>query len=131
MTTSRPTPPKTDSDRDMPDLSTIRKQIGDLYNNQVTIAKTATPDTPYHTLNTQEMEAIQVSLKTKQRPFAVYYEFLCPSNNHTFMPYTQGSNPFLDYDFSQPIANPLSRKHALAHPEYSKRFKAKIYPKRH
>ena len=131
MTTSRPSPPKSDSDRDMPDINTIRKQIGDLYNNQVTIAKTATPDTPYHTLNTQEMEAIQVSLKTKQRPFACYYEFLCPSNNHTFMPYTQGSNPFLDYDFSKPIANPLSRKHAQAQPEYSKRFKAKTYPKRH
>ena len=108
VTTSRPAPQKTASDRDMPDEHDIKLRIGMLYNQKVGEALRQNPDIEYKPLNQQEIEAIKVKLKTKQKTFATYWEFLCPSNNSTFMAYTQHTNPFNKYDFHN---NQVTRMH--------------------
>ena len=130
VTSSRPAPQKTISDRDQPDIQDIKGKIGMLYNQKVEQALKQNPNIPYKPLNTQEIDAITVQLKTKRKPFATYYEFLCPTNNTTFMVYTPSINPFQDYDFNQPIANPLTRKHAVSDPKYKNRYPAKVYNRR-
>ena len=127
ITTSRPAPQTTSSDRDMPDEYDIKLRIGMLYNQKVNEARRQNPGIEYEPLNQQEIEAINVKLKTKRRPFGMYWEFLCPSNNTTFMTYTQDTNPFSHYDFTNKIANPLTRKQANIDPNYAKRFPPKIY----
>ena len=69
-------------------------------------------------------------MKTTRKPFSTYWEFLCPTNNTTFMPYTPSTNPFNEYDFNAPIANPVTRKHATSDPIYGNRFPPKIYNKK-
>jgi len=130
VTFSRPAPQKTISNRDQPDAREIKEKIGLLYNQKVQQAAIQNPNIPYKPLNSQEIDAITVQLKTKKKPFATYYEFLCPTNNTTFMVYTPSINPFQDYDFNHPIPNPLTRKHAISEPEYNKRYPAKVYNKR-
>ena len=66
-----------------------------------------------------------VTIKTKQRPFATYYEYLCPTNNTTFMPYVPDTNPFLDYAFTEAIPNPITRAAAANDPKYKVRFHAR------
>ena len=131
VTISRPQPQTTASDRDMPDEHDIKLRIGMLYNQKVGEALRHNPDIDYKPLNQQEVEAIKVHLKTKRKPFSTYWEFLCPSNNTTFMSYTPGTNPFNNYNFNNKIANPLTRQHATTNPQYEKRFPPKIYNKRH
>lgn len=128
LTTSRPSPQRTQSDRDLPSISDIKTRIGMLYNQAVLSAKQKNPNS-FKELNQTEIEAIQVSQKERHKPFKVYYEFLCPSNNITFMPYSLNSNPFAEYDFSQHIPNPVTRKHALSDKSYEKRFPPKVYKK--
>ena len=101
-----------------------------LYNQKVHEALRHNPEIEYKPLNQQEIEAIKVKLKTKMRPFGAYWEFLCPSNNTTFMAYTQDTNPFTQYDFNNKIANPITRDHAATNPQYATRFPPKIYNKR-
>ena len=127
ITSSRPAPQKTTSDRDMPDTNDIKEKIGMLYNQKVSEARQVNPTTEYNPLSSQEIGAIQVQLKTKRKPFSTYWEFLCPSNNTTFMVYTPDKNPFSDYDFTAKIANPLTRKHATSDQQYGKRYAPKIY----
>ena len=127
ITSSRPAPQKTSSDRDMPDSNDIKEKIGMLYNQKASEARQINPSTEYNQLSKEEIGAIQVQLKTKRKPFSTYWEFLCPTNNTTFMVYTPDRNPFMDYDFNAKIANPLTRKHALSDPQYGKRFPPKIY----
>ena len=131
VTTSRPTPQTTSSDRDMPDEHDIKLRIGMLYNQKVGEALRHNPDIGYKPLNQQEIEAIKVHLKTKKKPFSTYWEFLCPSNNTTFMTYTPHTNPFNNYNFHTKIANPLTRQHATTNPQYEKRFPPKIYNRRY
>ena len=47
------------------------------------------------------------------------------------MIYTPSTNPFNEYDFDEPIPNPLTRKHSVSDPQYSKRFPPKTYTKKH
>ena len=129
VTTSRPMPQKASSDRDIPDTNDIKEKIGMLYNQKVEEARKANPNIEYHPLNSQEIKAIQVQIKTKRKPFATYWEFLCPTNNTTFMVYTPSTNPFNEYDFNSNIANPLTRKHATSDPNYGNRYPPKIYNK--
>ena len=130
LTTSRPPPQTTTSDRDMPDELDIKQRIGMLYNQKVEEARRQNPEIEYTPLNQHEVEAIKVQLKTKRNPFGTYWEFLCPSNNTTFMAYTPNTNPFSHYDFTNQIANPLTREQAASNPQYTKRFPPKIYNKR-
>ena len=127
ITTSRPAPQVTSSDRDMPEEYDIKLRIGMLYNQKINEARRHNPGIEYEPLNQQEIEAINVKLKTKRKPFGMYWEFLCPSNNTTFMAYTQDTNPFAHYDFTNKIANPLTRRQANTDPHYTKRFPPKIY----
>ena len=129
LSTSRPSPQRTQSDRDLPNISDIKTRIGMLYNHAVLSAKQKNPNSSFKELNQTEIDAIQVSQKERHKPFKVYYEFLCPSNNTTFMPYTLNSNPFSGYDFNQNIPNPVTRKHAISDKVYEKRFPPKIYKK--
>ena len=131
ITTSRPQPQTTTSDRDMPDEHDIKLRIGMLYNQKVNETLRHNPDIDYKPLNQQEIEAIKVHLKTKRKPFSTYWEFLCPSNNTTFMTYTPGTNPFNNYNFNTKIANPLTRQHAATNPQYETRFPPKIVNKRY
>ena len=130
ITTSRPNPQLTTSDRDMPDEDDIKVRLGMLYNQKVGEAIRQNPNIEYKPLNQQEIEAIKVKLKIKRKPFSTYWEFLCPSNNTTFMAYTPNRNPFNDYDFTNKIANPLTRQQAVTNPYYEKRFCPKIYDRR-
>ena len=130
ITTSRPAPQKASSDRDMPDEYDIKHRIGMLYNQKVHEALRQNPEIEYKPLNQQEIEPIKVKLKTKRKPFGTYWEFLCPSNNTTFMAYIQGTNPFTHYDFKSKIANPLTRDLAATDSQYAKRFPPRIYNKR-
>ena len=131
LSTSRPNPQKTTSDRDLPDASDIKNKIGMLYNQKVEQALQRNPNIQYHPLEQHEINAIQIHMKTKRKPFSTYYEFLCPTNNTTFMIYTPSTNPFNEYDFDEPIPNPLTRKHSVSDPQYSKRFPPKTYTKKH
>ena len=131
VTTSRPPPQQIVSDRDMPDELDIKQRIGMLYNQKVGEAIRHNPEIEYKPLDQQEIEAIKVQLKTKKNPFSTYWEFLCPSNNTTFMAYTQHSNPFNHYNFHDKIANPLTRQQAATNPQYERRYYPKIYNQRH
>ena len=46
------------------------------------------------------------------------------------MPYTPNKNPFTEYDFTQQIANPVTRKYAVSDPQYGNRFPPKIHNKK-
>ena len=127
VTTSRQTPQKNKSDRDIPDENDIKQKIGMLYNNKVLEAQRNNPQIQYKPLNQDAIDSIQVQLKTKKQPFSTYWEFLCPSNNTTFMAYTPSENPFANYDFSNNIANPLTRMHAVTNPYYTNHFPPKTY----
>ena len=129
VTTSRPAPPRTQSDRDMPTMTDIKTRIGMLYNQAVISAKHKNPNIAYNPLNQEEIDAIQVSLKERHRPYKVFYEFLCPTNNTTFMPYTLTTNPFSEYDFKHSIPNPITRKHAQSDKSYEQRFPPRIHKK--
>ena len=131
LTTSRPNPQKTTSDRDLPETSDIKNKIGMLYNQKVEEALQRNPNIQFHPLAQHEINSIQVHTKTKRKPFSTYYEFLCPTNNTTFMIYTPSTNPFNEYDFDEPIPNPLTRKHSVSDPQYSKRYPPKTYTKKH
>ena len=130
ITTSRPLPQTTSSDRDIPDQQDIKEKIGMLYNHSVGEALRLNPNIEYKPLTMQEIGAIEVKIKTKRKPFSTYWEFLCPSNNSTFMVYTPNKNPFSDYDFTNKIANPLTRRNADNDKQYEKRFPPKIHTKR-
>ena len=130
VTSSRPSPQKTTSDRDQPDIGDIKSKLGMLYNQKISEAQQHNPNIAYKPLNPQEIDAIQVQLKHTNKPFSTYWEFLCPTNNSTFMVYTPNINPFQEYDFNNPIANPLTRRHAITEPKYQKRFPPKIHNKR-
>ena len=110
--TRRPSPQFTPSDRDLPDISDIKTRIGLMYNQAVMRAKHKNPHIPFNELSSSEIDSIQVTQKERHKPFKLYYEFLCPSNNSTFMPYSMNMNPFSGYDFSQTIPNPVTRNHA-------------------
>ena len=129
VSTSRPAPPRTQSDRDMPTINDIKTRIGMLYNQAVISAKHKNPNIAYNPLHQEEIDAIQVSLKEKHKPYKVFYEFLCPTNNTTFMPYTITTNPFSEYDFKHSIPNPITRKHAQSDKSYEQRFPPKVYKK--
>ena len=130
VTSSRPMPQKTTSDRDIPDTNDIKQKIGMLYNQKVEEARQKNPNIQYQPLNSQEINAIQIQMKTKRKPFSTYWEFLCPTNNTTFMVYTPSTNPFNEYDFNSSIANPLTRMHATSDPSYGNRYPPKIYNQR-
>ena len=130
ITSSRPMPQKTTSDRDIPDNNDIKQKIGMLYNQKVEEARKSNPNLQYNPLSQQEINAIQIQMKTKRKPFATYWEFLCPTNNTTFMVYTPSTNPFNEYDFNAAIANPLTRKHATSDSKYGNRYPPKIYNKK-
>ena len=68
MTTYRPTPPKSDSERVMPDRSEIRKHIGQLYNNQVSITKNTTTTTFTIPYMTEKLNQYKLALKQSRDP---------------------------------------------------------------
>ena len=53
-----------------------------------------------------------IQLKSKYKPFATYWEFLCPTNNITYNIYIPGMDPFDGFDFTKAIPNPATRKEA-------------------
>ena len=120
--TSRPVPKPTHSDRDLPDISDIKTRIGMMYNQAVYLARCKNQNITHKELAQDEIDSIQVTLKERHKPFKMYYEFLCPTNNTTFMPYTMSTNPFSEYDFGHNIPNPVTRKHARSNKSYELRF---------
>ena len=79
----RPTPPRTQPDRDMPNISEIKSRIGMLYNSRVTSAKERNPTIPFTPLTTDQISSMQCTPKTKNCPLKLYYEFQDPSNGTT------------------------------------------------
>ena len=124
LSISRPTPAKGRGDDGIPDIQIIRKHIAQMYNTEVIKHNSTNPDTPhnYKPLNNEQMENIPVNQKVKYRPFAQYWEFLCPSNNITFMNYTPGTNPFINYNFGNLIANPITEREAAKDARYKERY---------
>ena len=115
---SRATPPKASSDRDQPDPSDIKSRIGMLYNQKIAQVKAVDPTCTTKSLTTAQIDSIQCVLKTKYRPFATWWEFLCPNNNCTFMTYIPEQNPFDKYDFKDAVPNPITRKHLAEDARY-------------
>ena len=62
-------PQKTTSDRDIPDNNDIKQKIGMLYNQKVEEARISNPNLQYKPLSQQEINAIQIQMKTKKKPF--------------------------------------------------------------
>ena len=122
---SRATPPKASSDRDQPDPSDIRTRIGMLYNQKIAQVKAAGPSCSTKSLTTAQIDSIQCVLKTKYRPFATWWEFLCPNNNCTFMTYIPEQNPFDKYDFKDAVPNPITRKHVPSDARYATAYPIK------
>ena len=87
ISTSRPNPPRAPSDRDMPDIKDVRGKLGMMYNHRIAQTKLTQPDINFTELKSEEIENLQVTVKTKNRPFTLYYEFLDPSNGTTFCHY--------------------------------------------
>ena len=94
--------------------------------------KQKTQQTKIHAkhLSDDQILAMPVQLKTKYKPFATYWEFLCPSNNITYNIYTPGRDPFDNFDFRDEIPNPATRNEAITKPEYKNYYKLKTYKKR-
>ena len=130
ISTSRPTPQKSPTDRDMPSVMDVRQQIGMLYNAKIAETKMTHPQITFTALSTEQIDNLQVALKTKYRPFKVYFEFLDPSNGTTFCHYNNQSNPFDEHDFTEAIPNPLTRKHAMTDPGYKQVFQPRIFKKK-
>ena len=123
LSISRPQPPKTAGPNDIESIQSVKEKLGSLYNAEIKKQTGKYPGTvPWKELTNDEINSMPVTIKTKQRPFATYYEFLCPSNNTTFMPYTAEHNPFLDYCFREAIPNPVTRAAAANDPKYKVRF---------
>ena len=129
ISTSRPNPQKTSTDRDMPNIPDVRQKIGMLYNAKITATKLAHPQSTFTPLNPDQIENLQCTIKTKTRPFKVYIEFLDPSNGTTFCHYDLNKDPFNEHDFTQEIPNPLTRKHAAADASYRKIFQPRVFKK--
>ena len=64
-----------------------------------------------------------ITRKTSKNPFRVFFEFVDPSNNVTFMKYIPNSNPFAGFDFKQDIPNPANRDKAQTDEAYKYRYK--------
>ena len=127
ISTSRPTPPRTSADRDMPNVNDIRTHIGMLYNSKVTTTKNKHPNILFTPLTTDQINSLQCVPKTKNRPFKLFYEFQDPSNGTTFCHYDLVTDPFKDHDFSNDIPNPITRKHAMADVNYQKVFQPRVF----
>ena len=130
ISTSRPTPQRSPTDRDMPSVMDVRQQIGMLYNAKIAETKMTHPQITFTALSTEQIDNLQVALKTKYRPFKVYFEFLDPSNGTTFCHYNNQSNPFDEHDFTEATPNPLTRKHAMTDPGYKQVFQPRIFKKK-
>ena len=111
----------------MPDIKDIRGRLGMMYNNKIAQTKLTNPEINSTELKPEEIENLQVSVKTKNRPFTVFYEFLDPSNGTTFCQYDLKSDPFAGHDFTNPIPNPLTRKHAQSDPSYKLFFPPRVF----
>ena len=66
-----------------------------LYIQAVISAMHKNPNIAYNPRNKEEIDAIQVSLKERHKPYKVFFEFLCTTNNNISMPYT---NPLSEFD---------------------------------
>ena len=64
-----------------------------------------------------------ITRKTSKNPFRVFFEFVDPSNNVTFMKYIPNSNPFAGFDFKLDIPNPANREKAQTDEAYKHRYK--------
>lgn len=130
LSISRPQPAMSKIN-DLEHISDIKRQIGQIYNSKIldTIQNHNPPNFKFKELTNEEIQNIQVNIKTKQRPFASYYEFLDPSNGTTYIPFTVNKDPFADHDFTLPIPNPITRRTAASDNRYNKRFPIKIYKK--
>ena len=69
ISTSRPTPQKAPTDRDMPSIMDVRQHIGMLYNAKISETKLTHPEITFTTLSKDQIDNLQVALKTKNRPF--------------------------------------------------------------
>ena len=68
-------------------------------------------------------KSLFISRKTSKNPFRVFFEFVDPSNNVTFMRYVPGNSPFTLFDFKEDIPNPANRDKARTDEAYKFRYK--------
>ena len=64
-----------------------------------------------------------ITRKTSKNPFKVFFEFVDPTNNVTFMRFSKGSNPFAGFDFLEAIPNPANRDKAKTDEVYKFRYR--------
>ena len=103
LSISRPKPSKGRGDNGILKIEEIRRNLGQMYNSEIAKFNTEDPTSLHNftQLSDDQINAIPVNQKVKYRPFAMYWEYLCPSNNITFMNYTPGTNPFIHYEFDK------------------------------
>jgi hypothetical protein len=60
---------------------------------------------------------------TENKPFRIFWEFLCPTSNVAFIKFTPGKTPFEFYDFAAAIPNPDVRAMASTDAAYAKSYR--------
>ena len=56
-----------------------------------------------------------------RKPFTVSWDFLDPTSNLCFLRFWWGTNPFKDFDFTDPIPNPQVRRAAASNAGYGEK----------
>jgi hypothetical protein len=132
LTISRAPPGRAPGDETQKQPKDIKREIATLFHNAIDKAKAEHPtkNIKQEHLTDEQILAMPVQLKTKYKPFATYWEFLCPTNNITYNIYTPGRDPFDNFDFHREIPNPTTRNEAITKPEYKNYYKLKTYKKR-
>ena len=67
------------------------------------------------------MEQMVVTQVTSRKPFTVSWDFLDPTSNLCFLRFWWGTNPFKDFDFTDPIPNPQVRRAAASNVGYGEK----------
>ena len=131
LSISRAPPAKSPGDEDQPTPNDLKKRIGGLYNVALQRAFDEKPNFNFKLkkLTDEQMMNMPVNLKTKYKPIATFWEYLCPTNNITYNVYMPVMDPFDGYNFTAEIPNPVTRKAALTAPAYTKYYELKTFKK--
>ena len=60
---------------------------------------------------------------TENKPFKIFWEFLCPTSNVAFIKFTPDKKNFEFYDFAEAIPNPDIRAKANTDAAYTKNYR--------
>jgi hypothetical protein len=129
-TTTRYTP-FDDPASNIPPLDSIRRMIVGFYQQKLS-ADVEKVKSAGDATKAKEMEETHglgenfdlICMKaTENKPFRIFWEFLCPTSNVAFIKFTPGRTPFEFYDFAVPIPNPDVRAMASTDAAYARNYR--------